>query len=143
MVVASIVGILAGIATPIYLDFRERARIFVAISDIKGIETAIDNYYAENNAYPDSLADIGMDAARDPWGSPYRYLRIDGANVKGKGKSVGKLRKDHNNVPVNSDYDLYSMGADGKSQTPFTAKASRDDVVRAYDGSYYGKVADL
>lgn len=139
MVVVSIVGILAGIATPVYLDYRERARVVVAISDMKRIEMAIDNYYADNDGYPDSLADIGMDAARDPWGSPYRYLRIDGANLKG----VGMLRKDHNNVPVNSDYDLYSMGADGKSQTPFTAKVSRDDVVRAYDGSYYGKAADL
>ena len=41
-------------------------------------------------------------------------------------------------VPVNSDYDLYSMGKDKKSAAPFTAKASRDDVVRANNGGYVG-----
>ena len=44
--------------------------------------------------------------------------------------------------PVNSDYDLYSKGKDGKSQTPFTAKASQDDIVRANDGSFLGLVSD-
>lgn len=139
MVAVAIIGVLAAIAAPIYLGYRERARVTVAIVDIKHIETAINNYYVDNNAYPDSLADIGPDDYRDPWGNPYQYLRIAGADLKG----VGKLRKDHGNVPVNSDYDLYSVGADGESKTPFTAKASQDDIVRAYNGSYYGKVADL
>ena len=30
------------------------------------------------------------------------------------------------------------MGKDGKSRTPLTAKASRDDIVRAGDGAYVG-----
>ena len=45
-------------------------------------------------------------------------------------------------VPVNSDYDLYSMGADGDSQTPFTAEASQDDIVRCGNGSYIGLVSN-
>jgi len=46
-------------------------------------------------------------------------------------------------VPVNSDYDLYSMGSDGKSRPPFTARASLDDIVRASNGGYVGPVADF
>ena len=46
-------------------------------------------------------------------------------------------------VPVNSDFDLYSMGKDGASASPFTAKSSQDDIVRAFNGGYYGKVADM
>jgi general secretion pathway protein G len=34
------------------------------------------------------------------------------------------------------------MGPDGKSQKPFTAKASRDDIVRANDGGFFGSVSD-
>jgi len=68
----------------------------------------------------------------DPWGNPYQYLNFD--TVKG----VGSVRKDRFLVPLNTDYDLYSMGKDGKSQTPLTAAASHDDIVRANDGRYIG-----
>ncbi|MCG6963484.1 MAG: prepilin-type cleavage/methylation domain-containing protein, partial [Acidobacteria bacterium] len=36
----------------------------------------------------------------------------------------------------------YSMGPDGKSQPPLTAKASRDDIVRAGNGSFVGVAID-
>jgi len=45
-------------------------------------------------------------------------------------------------VPINSDFDLWSMGPDGKSVPPLTAKASRDDIVRANDGTFYGWASD-
>ena len=48
------------------------------------------------------------------------------------------VRKDHNLVPLNTDFDLYSMGPDGESASPLTAKASRDDIIRANNGSYIG-----
>jgi general secretion pathway protein G len=139
MICVCIIGVLSAIATPFYIAYRERARVAVAIVDMKLIETALTSYVADNGALPDTLTQAGLAGRRDPWGNPYRYLRIDGANLKGKGKQ----RKDHFMVPVNSDYDLYSMGPDGKSQSPFTAKASRDDIVRAYNGGYYGKVSDI
>ena len=139
MVCVCIVGVLSGIATPLYIGYRERARVVVAISDMKTIETAIFNFFATGGALPDSLAQIGMNDLRDPWGNPYAYLRINGADLSGNGAP----RKDHFMVPVNTDFDLYSMGKDGNSQPPFTTKASRDDIVRAYDGGYYGKVSEL
>ena len=139
MVSVCIIGVLSAIATPFYIGFRERARVAVAISDIKTIETAIFNFFADNGSLPDTLAQVGRGNILDPWGNPYSYLRIDGGNLKGK----GKLRKDHFMVPVNTDFDLYSMGKDGGSASPFTAKASQDDIVRAYNGGYYGKVSDM
>jgi general secretion pathway protein G len=39
---------------------------------------------------------------------------------------------------LNSDYDLYSKGRDGRSVSPLTAKASRDDVIRASNGGFIG-----
>lgn len=47
-------------------------------------------------------------------------------------------RKDHNLVPLNTDYDLYSSGPDGASVGPLTAKASRDDILRANNGRFVG-----
>lgn len=139
MIATCIIGVLVGIAIPNYLGYRERARVAVAVTDLKNIEKSIINFFTTNDAYPDSLADIGLDGFRDPWTNPYQYLRIDGGSINGK----GNLRKDHFMVPVNTDFDLYSMGKDGDSKPPFTAKASQDDIVRAFNGSYYGMVSDM
>ena len=134
MVGVAIIGILAAIATPNLIGYLRQARYTVVIQDIERISKAADVFYVDNGRYPDDLAEIGMAGVTDPWGNPYQYLNV--ANEKGK----GKLRKNRSLVPVNSDYDLYSMGADGKSQPPFTAKASQDDIVRANNGGYLGYV---
>ena len=106
MVSVCIIGVLSAIATPLYVGYRERARVAVAISDMKSIEAAIFNFVANNSALPDTLAQVGLGNFRDPWGNPYAYLRIDGGDGKGK----GKLRKDHFMVPVNTDFPfLYRL----------------------------------
>lgn len=48
------------------------------------------------------------------------------------------MRKDKNLVPINTQYDLYSLGADGQSKPPLTAPVSKDDVILANDGNYIG-----
>ena len=95
----------------------------------------------------------------DPWGRPYQYLRLanpsdngkgdgkDNDKDKGKGKDMdpkekGKPRKDHFLVPINSDFDLYSLGPDGESRAPLTAKHSRDDIIRANNGGYFGPASE-
>jgi general secretion pathway protein G len=48
------------------------------------------------------------------------------------------VRRDKNLVPINTDFDLYSVGKDGVTVSPLTAAQSRDDVVRANDGTFIG-----
>ncbi|MDP3695619.1 MAG: type II secretion system protein GspG [Desulfocapsaceae bacterium] len=134
LVVIAIIGTLAGIAIPLFFQYIDTARVTRAKSEIRMLSQEITSYYLQHNRYPNNLAEIGLGAMLDPWRNPYEYLPIAGT-------PPGKHRKDHAMVPVNKDYDLYSMGEDGKSQTPFTAKASRDDIVRANDGSYIGLVS--
>lgn len=62
------------------------------------------------------------------------------ASLPGKGK--GKARKDRKLNPLNSDFDLYSLGKDGASKTQLTNKVSLDDTVRANDGAFVGLAAD-
>lgn len=138
LITVAIVGVLATIANASYAQFRDRVDNATAASDIAVISMAIERFYVMNNRYPDSLTEVGMNGLKDPWGNPYRYLRINGAGLKGK----GALRKDKNLVPINSDYDLYSMGKDGASVSPLTAKPSRDDIVRANNGKFVGPAAD-
>ena len=135
MIVVAIIGTLASIATPNYLSYRQRAMMTKCIVEIEMIEKELMIYYIDNNVFPPNLNTIGLNNLRDPWNRPYEYLPVEGT-------PKGKLRKDHFLVPVNTDFDLYSKGADGKSVSPFTAKASRDDIVRANNGQYIGSVAD-
>jgi len=57
--------------------------------------------------------------------------------------SIGHARKDRFLVPINSDFDLYSMGKDGQSVGPLTAQKSHDDIIRANDGGYYGLASNF
>jgi general secretion pathway protein G len=141
MIVVAIIGTLATIAVPSYISYKEKARIAAAIAEIRIMEKQIQNYLVDHHDYPENLADLGKRISIDPWGNPYKYLKIAGVDHKGKGKT-DKRRKDHFMVPVNSDYDLYSMGRDGESVAPFTAKKSRDDVVRANDGQFVGLASE-
>jgi general secretion pathway protein G len=135
MLAISIIGILSAIATPHFINYRDTAKVVATVSDMKSIEKAIVIFQAEKWGLPDSLADIGMDHLLDPWGNAYQYLRLDGGTAKGIN---GKRRRDKNANPVNSDFDLYSMGKDGKTAAQFMAKKARDDIVRANDGAYWG-----
>jgi len=135
MIVIAIIGTLAAIAVPNYISYRQKAVIIKIITEIKLIERELILFQLDNNVLPNSLAEIGLGSLLDPWGNPYRYLNF--ATINGDGLK----RKDHSTVPVNTDYDLYSMGADGISAGPFTAEESRDDIVRANNGQYIGLVS--
>ena len=128
-----IVALLAGIALPSYTDSRNKAAIAQARGDIADMAIRINQYYADHRAFPASLADIGKATLLDPWKHPYKYLDV--TDIKA---TKGKARKDKNLVPINSDFDLYSMGKDGKTAAPLTAKASQDDIIRANDGRFIG-----
>ena len=118
---------------PLYSDYVERARQADAGSDLMLMDMEIERFVSENFNLPDDLADVGLDGMTDPWGRAYVYLRIDGG-----GNVQGKVRKDKNLNPINSDFDLYSVGGDGATVSPLTAKKSHDDVIRAGNGSFFG-----
>jgi general secretion pathway protein G len=134
MLSVSLVGVLAAVAVPNLSRFQDRARTAHVIVHLKGIADSLDIYEAESGALPLVLSDFDPELAAltDPWGKPYFYTRI-------KGAKRGKLRKNKFMVPINSDYDLWSGGPDHKTNMPLTAKASRDDIIRASDGSYFGR----
>ena len=136
MMAIAIVSILAAIATPNFIQYREKAKVAAVITEIRGIEKAITSYAVDHGDFPPSLDAIGFGSLLDAWGTPYQYLPVEG-------NPPGKLRKDRFMVPVNTDYDLYSMGKDKSSVSPFTAKASRDDIVRANNGAYVGLASNF
>ncbi len=213
MLAISIVGVLAALAVPNYMDFIEKARVARAISELHGLAKDIKGFALAVGTYPNSLADVGLSTRLDPWGTPYQYYRINcgaidditslaklklrqknnsrtvpagysfsadsqwlvslaihngqsqgylhltaaGGNGGGAGAGnsgstgggsstgggppcggVGGARKDRFLVPINSDFDMYSMGKNLDSVASLNPPKSQDDVIRASDGGFYG-----
>ncbi|HEX5049647.1 MAG TPA: prepilin-type N-terminal cleavage/methylation domain-containing protein [Gammaproteobacteria bacterium] len=134
MVALVISALLLSIAVPSYQGIIERLRIGRAIDDIHALSLQIERWHTNTFDYPDTLAVAGL-GGTDPWGNPYRYLKISTANT-------GQVRRDRNLRPINSDFDLYSAGKDGLTQTQLQGQKARDDIVRANNGSYVGIAKD-
>jgi len=99
MVVVVIIGILATIIVPRIMDKPGETRIQKAKHDIQTISSALNLYKLDKFNYPttneglESLIQNYLDKKpMDPWGREYLYL------------SPGE----------NGDFDLYSLGADGR-----------------------------
>lgn len=135
LIVIAILGTLTAIAVPAFYTHLEMVKVKKVLTEIRMLEKEIINFSITYSRYPTDLAEIGLGAMKDAWANPYRYLPVKGARR-------GDLRKDRFLVPVNSDFDLYSMGKDGKTAAPFTSKNSRDDIVRANDGQYFGLASE-
>lgn len=113
IVVVVIIGILAAIVVPQFMDRPGEARITRARQDIQGIVTALNLYKLDNFTYPSASQGLqalvtrpsGQPEApnwkgpylnqmpKDPWGRPYQY------QMPGQRGAV----------------DVYSFGADGRA----------------------------
>ena len=131
IIAAFIISTLAGIGFIGYQEFYYKGQISQAVGDIGKIDAKLHLYYAENVAFPPTLAEIGENNRLDPWGNPYEYWPITGDNNQ-------KVRKDKNLHPINTDFDLCSKGRDGNTALPLTAKASQDDIIRGSNGKFVG-----
>lgn len=133
LVIIVMLGILAGIAIPSYLQRIEKSRIIKAMGEIREISKAIQRYQAKNEVLPANLKDVRRQNLLDPWGEPYQYMNLEDLDP-GPGR-----RKD--GEYINTDYDLYSMGKDGRSKAPLEHEESQDDIIRADNGLFIGPVS--
>jgi general secretion pathway protein G len=132
LIVAAVILTISAIAIPNLLASIDQARIAKAVADIRNLEEEIALYNTINNQFPDDLSQVGYGGYLDPWHNPYQYLNH--TSLHGNGQA----RKDRFLVPLNSDYDLYSMGKDGQSAPPITSGQSQDDVIRVGSSGYIG-----
>ena len=58
-------------------------------------------------------------------------------------RAVAAARKDRALNPINTDFDLYSVGADGQTHGQVSHRRSADDVLRANNGRFIGLGADF
>jgi general secretion pathway protein G len=134
LAVMVIIGVLAGFGVPKLKQVVQKAKTARAIGDIRAIQIDLMALEAQGVPLPADLSGIGRGGILDPWGRPYVYFPFD---TTGHGNPPG-ARRDRFLVPINSTFDLYSVGPDGSTALPLTANPSRDDIVRANDGGYIG-----
>lgn len=136
---ACVLGIIAAIAIPNFVNARERARQARAMGEIRSIAGACQAYAAANGSYPDTghnqdsyytivdatdleglLAPSYVKAlpVKDPWGHPYRY----GVSADDK------------------EFVVICSGSDGETTVeaipsePVGTKCFEDDIVWENDG---------
>lgn len=135
LLAVAILGTLLAVGVPIYSSTVYKAKVNQAISKIALMGQKIDDFMIDYGRLPVTLDEIGEPNAQDPWGNPYEYLVIFGLD---KTEIEGKWRKDRFLIPLNTDFDLFSVGKDGTSKAPLTAEESWDDIVRANNGGFVG-----
>ena len=140
VIIVAIVATLAGICIPAYNKYRESTRITQAILDIRTIEHDLLIQESLSGTFPDDLSEVGKGNLRDPWGNYYQYYNTSTKKSKGHG---GVQRFDKLAKPLNTDFDLYSMGRDGMSKANLDKTESLDDIVRGLNGQYVGLASNF
>lgn len=125
IVVVAIIGVLAVMAIPAYNDYINKTKNASAIGDIRTLSTEISAYYMDRGSNPSGLDKINRGGFLDPWKYEYVY------------KPTPELM-DKIGLPLNTDFDVYSTGSDGKNETFGGDPTNDNDIVRANDGAFVG-----
>lgn len=134
LIIVAVMATIAAIAIPslkLAIGVAKNAR---AAADVRTIGNESLAYLVQYGYAPNTLADIGYDQNTDAWGQHYQYLNI--STMEGNG--VKEVRTDRFSVPINTYFDLYSLGPDGLTATQITATQSQDDIIWANDGVFIG-----
>lgn len=132
----AVVAIVGSIFNAGYFGWRDRQGTEQAATEILTMGARLAAATGTDGQLPDSL-DRLFPGARDPWGRPYQYRRVDRPDDR------ASARTDHAAAPINTRFDLYSLGPDGESQATLADRSSRDDIVWGRDGLYVGTARDF
>lgn len=135
--VCALISTVGALASAVYVAALKSSRVARAVADLDAIALDIEQFYLANERYPTTLTEARPIVPIDPWGRPYVYTDVSLPGSRGRARKDGRLN------PINSDFDLYSVGEDGRTTTPLAAPVSRDDVIRARDGAFAGLAVDF
>jgi len=81
MIVVAIIGILAAIAIPAYLDYAVRSQVANGINLAAAAKVAVAEYYQDQGTYPGDNATAGLSAAATITGKYVLQVEITGAGL--------------------------------------------------------------
>ena len=81
MIVVAIIGILAAIAIPMYLDYTTRSQIAEGLNVAGGAKAAVTEYYQDRGTFPSNNAQAGLDAPGNITGKYVTSVSTDSSGV--------------------------------------------------------------
>ena len=116
LIVVAIIGILAAIAVPNFLNAQVRAKVARVEADQRSISVALESYRLDTNGYPlgvstlDSLSGLGKLTTPTPYLSslppdPFAPKADDGTSLR---KNYAYLYEKGGNASISTDYLLYT-----------------------------------
>ncbi len=124
-----VLAAILAIMVPTYYRFIGSSRVSATISELNGLQTEVVAFNLSEERYPDNLAETDTEITTDRFGNPYRYYRHD---------SGFGLEREIFGLPLNDDFDVYSMGPDGLTAQQIDDPDSLDDILRASNGRFFG-----
>jgi type IV pilus assembly protein PilA len=106
MIVVAIIGILAAIAIPNFMNYQCKAKQAEAKSSLGSIRVGQEAYFAEYDTYSANLTAIGFAVKGDP---NYTYTSTGGATFTATATEIGTQVKNDNKTDtwtINQDGDL-------------------------------------
>jgi prepilin-type N-terminal cleavage/methylation domain-containing protein len=129
--VTGIIAVLATLAIPTYRAFVEHAKNSRTMTEIRILETEINDYQVQFGVLPANLTVLNRGTLKDPWGHGYIY-------------STTPARR-YGLDFLNDDYDLFSKGKDGLSEDLVhvlgVGGLGSDDLLRGAGGAFLGSGA--
>jgi type IV pilus assembly protein PilA len=81
MIVVAIIGILASLAIPAYLDYAVRAQVGHGVNLAAGAKVAVAEYYQDRGDYPGNNATAGIADAANITGEYVESVRVSGEGL--------------------------------------------------------------
>ncbi len=81
MIVVAIIGILAALAIPAYLDYAIRSQIAEGLNVASGAKAAVTEYYQDRGVFPADNAAAGLAAAGSISGNYVASVTVNGARI--------------------------------------------------------------
>jgi type IV pilus assembly protein PilA len=81
MIVVAIIGILAAVAIPAYLDYTVRTQVSHGLNLAAGAKVAVAEYYQVRGAYPGDNATAGLEAAASITGKYVTQVEVTAAGL--------------------------------------------------------------
>lgn len=127
LIVVAIIGILAAIAVPNFLNAQVRAKVARAESEIRSLKNAMESFFIDNNQY------MPLNTDRAKMNTQYRGLEADGASINIAHILIGNARTGRRLYLTTPVSYISSMPYD-----PFRGDGSEKGYGYGSDGqSYY------
>jgi type II secretion system protein G len=131
LIVVGIIGILAGIALPNFLEAQTRAKVARAKNDLRAIVTGLETYHVDHNIYPSSTL-VPLFRRLRPLTTPVAYLTTVPIDVFDTADSGAGPWRDRGNyqygaMPIDQE-SRYALTSDGPD------RQSNSDPIQFYPG---------